>query len=358
MCHMTEVALFYHDMFLPGDVLLTKNKSLTSKVITLAAGEYSHALICTTPPVAIEATISGVKNFSLRNCYVNDINNIKILRLKNSIDTEGEIAKKSGNFAACFLSTLYDVPGAIASVTKKSWSKTSKVFCSKLVAKAYKSAGLELLENIIPDFVTPSMLADSPYFEDITKDMYYISKVNWSPNDREAIDGKRKSNPIRLISEVEKNIFIKTRKIYSDVFFKYTNENPRSLRDIISVFGAVSLRLKYIPFDIKSVDEKLSVVLLSRFSEIKDLLIQGKNITIDSINENLCKTEGNDLDLRVTYENIISNVNNKIKEQEAILEEFKTLRDIGLKTSSVMYDVHDHFINAYKDIIYFLSIST
>ncbi len=192
----------------PGDVLLTRNAETSSmkegyqsSAIALATGgNYSHAMLCTVPPTLIEAVGHGVSNVSAQRCFIHDFKNVRLLRYPDVA-----VAKDAGSCALPYLGQHYSIRKAVQSIlpnTKLARMADDKLFCSALVAAAYRKAGAKELEHIDPMRVTPATLEKANYFSDVTAEV--LVRV-LSPNNIEelsALDGDRQPSPLDRQAEL------------------------------------------------------------------------------------------------------------------------------------------------------------
>lgn len=187
---------------LSGDIFLTRNAESTSfkgkaqsdTIATAIGGNFSHALLCTTPPTLIEAIGDGVSHVTAQNCFAHDLKHVRVLRYKNK-----KIAKTAGSIALRFLGKGYSLRSAIrsaipsASVPELPGDQT---FCSALVATAFRAAGAPEFETIDPARTTPATLEMATCFDDVTSEVF--SKILAPPNIEKmnALDGDRMPSPL------------------------------------------------------------------------------------------------------------------------------------------------------------------
>jgi uncharacterized protein YycO len=187
---------------MPGDVLLTRSAEASSMkdrfqsnaIARVTGGNYSHAMLCTVPPTLIEALGPGVSNVTAQRCFIHNLKNIRVLRYPDTA-----VAKSAGSYALPLLGQHYSIKKAVQSIlptTKLANLSDDKLFCSALVAAAYRKAGAKEFENIDPMRVTPATLEKSNYFTDVTAEVFVRVL---SPNNIEemsALDGDRQPSPM------------------------------------------------------------------------------------------------------------------------------------------------------------------
>lgn len=163
------------DSLLPGDVILTTNRrSLISAVIRkVTKSNFSHAAICSDPPILIEAIGPGVCRVSAARLAFMGLSNVAVYRIdKEHKAVYPATAAKAAIIASNKLLCGYYLKGAISTRIKAFNSEErNRFFCSHLIAASYKEAGLDLLPDKSPDFVTPGDLCHTPYLADVSQEV-------------------------------------------------------------------------------------------------------------------------------------------------------------------------------------------
>ena len=158
------------EALLPGDVLLTTNpKSPFSFAIRKATGSpYSHAILCTDPPMCVEAVGHGVLRFVISQLLIQEKDNLRVLRLRNhekkfkKVSAAAKYAESKVTSEYANLDMLSSWATSITSLEK------NKYFCSHLVAESYEKAGITLVKNRKPKKVSPGDIARSSKLKDIS----------------------------------------------------------------------------------------------------------------------------------------------------------------------------------------------
>lgn len=147
----------------PGDVVLERAEGKVSDTIALfSGGEYSHALILVDGGDFIEAIGGGSRTISVVRVVVDDPSRWRVLRYVGDGGDSNLIASAAATQARNLVFRPYNLKGAIASVTPLRPGATAALFCSQLVAEAYRRAGADGFED--PDRVTPASLEKSQAF--------------------------------------------------------------------------------------------------------------------------------------------------------------------------------------------------
>jgi len=126
---------------LPGDILLcTDPDSPVSKAIRRATqSRYSHAAIFIGNGGFVEAVGSGVRRFLIDSTAVRNPENVRFLRLKDTVPNARSLAEGAGRKAENYVARRYWVPGAVAArVPGVNLKRRGKFFCSQLVAQAFR----------------------------------------------------------------------------------------------------------------------------------------------------------------------------------------------------------------------------
>jgi hypothetical protein len=142
-----------------GDIVLTTTTAKISKVIRFGTkSDISHAMICVQNASVIDATGEGVHARNVQRLFFNDDCALHVLRLKEP-PTQAQIEQVC-QFVRQAIGSQYSTLEAVRTVFGGSDQWTRKQFCSRLVAQAYDSAGINLVSD--PNYCAPADLADSP----------------------------------------------------------------------------------------------------------------------------------------------------------------------------------------------------
>jgi hypothetical protein len=155
----------------PGDVLLERSPTFKSAAIRgITRGSYSHALIWMGNSDFMEAVGDGVRPMPYVRVVTSDPSLWSLLRLESNQDA----AAAAATFVRNHSFTRYNTLGALGSFLPTSGStRAAKLFCSQLIATAYKSAGIDLCPGKEASRITPALLqkrsilreAHSPFVE-------------------------------------------------------------------------------------------------------------------------------------------------------------------------------------------------
>ncbi|MGC2809067.1 MAG: hypothetical protein WA303_01680 [Bradyrhizobium sp.] len=162
----------------PGDILLTRvpfdllDPSTYAGVAIRGAtlAPFSHAALCIEPGLMIEAIGTGVCRLALGQTGSRQRRNVKLLRLTLDVPDGHIIAQKAAFFGHQYLSRGYSIPGAIGTrIAALRKENRGDLFCSELVARAYREAGYSLLPGKGPGEIAPGDLLKSDALRDVTK---------------------------------------------------------------------------------------------------------------------------------------------------------------------------------------------
>jgi hypothetical protein len=149
---------------LPGDIILTTAMAATSKTIRVATrSDISHAMLYVEDYSVIDATDEGVHSRNTQRLHFEDECSVYALRLCSGITTAQLEAVLT--FVRSHIGTEYSVREAVRTVlgSRSEWS--TKQFCSRLIAQAFSSAGIELVSD--PNYCSPADLQRSKLLETV-----------------------------------------------------------------------------------------------------------------------------------------------------------------------------------------------
>lgn len=152
------------DNIKPGDIILTARPGITSKTIRVTTGGMvSHAMICVQYGSFIDSTSSGVQARNLQRELFEDDEKAFHFRLKNPPDRK--VMEQIVDYARAEIGARYSTSEAIRSVIAVRRPRSRRQFCSRLVARVYKLAGIELVPDA--DYCSPEDLRLSPLLEEL-----------------------------------------------------------------------------------------------------------------------------------------------------------------------------------------------
>lgn len=191
----------------PGDIVLTADAGKTSRLVRLASkGAVSHAMICVQSGSIIDSTDFGVQAHNIqRELYAAD-DRLQVFRLREPLS-----AARLGavlNFARSEIGTRYSKIEAARSVLAGPRPRSRQLFCSRLVARAYAHAGIQLVADA--DYCTPDELRRSTLLielEDMTEPVSEEEIAAWAV----------RPNPIAEMQESQNAILEAARRLDSTV---------------------------------------------------------------------------------------------------------------------------------------------
>ena len=155
-----------------GDILLTTSQGAMSwSVRTGTKSDISHAMLYVANSSVIDSTSDGVHARNLQKVFYED--DCAIYALSPIKPLTVEERQTIIAYARSAIGTTYALREAVRSVTKPKGSGGVKQFCSRLVARAYAEAGIQLVDN--PDFCTPDQLKGSPSLQEVPNPAVEIS---------------------------------------------------------------------------------------------------------------------------------------------------------------------------------------
>ncbi|MDX8437104.1 YiiX/YebB-like N1pC/P60 family cysteine hydrolase [Mesorhizobium abyssinicae] len=165
------------DSVAPGDILFTARPD--SKLIRFATqGIVSHAMICVQHGSFIDSTMDGVQARNLQRELFEDDEKVFHFRLKEPVAPE--ILSNVIDYARAEIGARYSLPEAIRSVGGVRKPRSNRQFCSRLVARVYKRAGIDLVSDA--DYCSPEDLRRSPLLVEVPASTETVSaeELEWS----------------------------------------------------------------------------------------------------------------------------------------------------------------------------------
>lgn len=190
-----------------GDIILTASRTKTGKVVRSASGGLvSHAMICVQHGSIIDSTSDGVQARNLQREFFNEDEEVFGFRLRKNLSPV--MMAQLIDFARSKIGTRYSKVEAIRSVTGGGKPRNGQQFCSRLVAQAYSSVGVQLVPD--HDYCTPEDLRLSPALEelsDITETVTADEFARWN----------NRANPIQMMHDAQNTVLSVVRGLDSKI---------------------------------------------------------------------------------------------------------------------------------------------
>lgn len=145
-----------------GDIILIrKNDSESNTIRQLTGSEYSHAILYVGITSCIESEGDGVHSQNLQRINCAEYTDIVVLRVKD--DENKQFIPGAIKFARQNIGTEYSTREAYIAASNPQIvaRQKNRQFCTRFVAQAYMSSGLQIVSN--PDYCTPQeiLVSDS-----------------------------------------------------------------------------------------------------------------------------------------------------------------------------------------------------
>ncbi len=191
------------ESLLPGDIILTARPGKGSKFIRRATmGIVSHAMICVEQGSFIDSTMDGVQARNIQREFFEDDETVFAFRLKTPLPAH--VIAQVVDYARSEVGTRYSLPEAVALVTGGPKLRTKRLFCSRLVARAYQSVGIQLVSD--QDYCSPEELRVSPLLVELALQTEVV------PQDEiEAM--ARRPNPIAMTHRAQNEVLDSARSL-------------------------------------------------------------------------------------------------------------------------------------------------
>lgn len=159
-------------IMIPGDIILTTSDAWESAWIrTFTFSDISHVMICVSTSSVMDSTGDGVHARNPEKMFYPESCEIYVMRFRTP--PAPLVIERAIEYCRNATATAYDISEAVKSILPKKGQGNPKMFCSRLVAKAYASAGINLVAN--PDFCTPQELKASHYLEQVSESWIDVS---------------------------------------------------------------------------------------------------------------------------------------------------------------------------------------
>lgn len=140
------------------DIILTTTTDKSSKGIRkVTKSDISHALVYVESHSVVDATSDGVHSTNTQRLFWEDECAVHVLRMAQKLDDTQ--SRRIINYVRGRIGTRYSKVEAARTKLGGSKHPSRRQFCSRLVAQAYASAGLNLVAD--PDYCTPEQLKNS-----------------------------------------------------------------------------------------------------------------------------------------------------------------------------------------------------
>jgi hypothetical protein len=154
----------------------------------------------------IDSTRNGVQASSFQRELFEDDERAFLFRLKNQ--PSPHVLEQIINYARAEVGTRYSIVEAARSVAKIRKPRSRRQFCSRLVAQAYKMAGIELVPDA--DYCSPEDLRRSPLLKELS--------VEFEPVSVEELAWRSESpNPIQIMHDAQNAVLDAARSVDPDV---------------------------------------------------------------------------------------------------------------------------------------------
>lgn len=191
----------------PGDILFTARPGKISKAIRAATGGVvSHAMICVQRSSFIDSTSDGVQARNLQRELFEEDEQAFHFRLKKppSRQVLGQII----DYARAEVGARYSIGEAARSVTAVRRPRSRRQFCSRLVARVYKLAGIELVPDA--DYCSPEDLRRSPLLRELPVEFEAVSV-------EEIASMSDRQNPIQVTHDAQNAVLDAARSVDLEV---------------------------------------------------------------------------------------------------------------------------------------------
>ncbi|MDO7086264.1 YiiX/YebB-like N1pC/P60 family cysteine hydrolase [Pseudocolwellia sp. AS88] len=221
--------LLKKELLKQGDIILTCSNEKPSKAICkLTGSKYSHAILYVGDSSYIHSDLNGVHSGNIQRLIIDEPNFVKVIRVKDQ-----SAINKAIEYARLQIGTSYSKVSAL-NAGAKIFSKldTKRQFCSRLVAKSYEYAGINLVAN--SDACLPQEISDSEFVLTVENCISVASEKE--------TEFALSFNPIQRQSEITNSILESVRKLIGNKIQALADitshliENPRFDKEVTEIY--------------------------------------------------------------------------------------------------------------------------
>ncbi len=211
-----------------GDVLLTSEKSITSKAVRGATlSGFSHAILYVGHGSYIHSDSNGVHSANIQRLLFDKPSRVKVLRPKKQT-----VVANASMYARSEIGKGYSVKEAVRTKVGTKRKKENKQFCYRLVAEAFEYADEKIVDN--PSYCAPDDINKSSFFEEVCGVVREATEAE--------IAFAQSFNPIKHQTEITNSILSQARKITNkniqaiEELTLYVTSNPAYADSIVDVY--------------------------------------------------------------------------------------------------------------------------
>lgn len=226
----------------PGDVVLERSAGKESDLITkFDGGNYSHVLMHLGAGEFIEAIDGGSRSISFLRLPLDEPEHWSLFRYVGAGKMSRIVAEQAALEARNLAHMPYNLWGALTSITPVPGRPSTALFCSELVAEAFRRAGAEIEPGLPPEKTTPRVVERSNRFVAITP-LPLMSAVSPAGDRGEAYA----ATPMHAENQLVQRVFAQLMERdgpWLRAAAKPFGVEPRTLFDLLSVLAAADEKI-------------------------------------------------------------------------------------------------------------------
>lgn len=176
--------LFNAQTLKPFDVILVRfpGNAMSENIRKKCISEYSHTIVYLGDDSFIEGNVPVVGLFSTIRYHFKDLDNVKVLRLKDTHLKNFDLSKAEEflrGLAYCDynlrqLSGILNrsIPGEVIDLFHREKRWTTGIVCTSLVTLPYYIGGIDISTNDEPYYAHFGYIENSHFFEEVTKEVF------------------------------------------------------------------------------------------------------------------------------------------------------------------------------------------
>lgn len=265
----------------PFDVLLVRfiGDETSEKIREKCNSDFSHTVVYIGDDSFIEGTYPVVSLFSSQRYYFNNLDDVKVLRLTEDQYRKFDVAKAEDfirSIAYCDYNTRLlvsilnrDLPNEVIDRFHNDKVWTGGVVCTSLVTLPFYIGGVDISSNNEPYFAHFGYIENSPFFTDVTKDVFRKVKNQLPDNTYDYLAGAQTGSLLETQSNMVKELNNMVASIMLDIknnidqYAEYNVHNGDLLfttwEDVLPLIGKLFLSEKGKEIDKKIFDKIVSL---------------------------------------------------------------------------------------------------
>ncbi|WBI94661.1 hypothetical protein PALA51_04531 [Pseudomonas aeruginosa] len=220
------------EKLMAGDIILSTTPGWQGNLVKgVTRSDISHAMLCVSHSSVMDSTSDGVHARNIDKMFFEESCPLYVYRLRQTISQE--TLQRVIYYIRARTGTRYSYAEAAVSILRLPTAGTNLQFCSRLVAMAYHSSGIQIVKGS-HFFCTPNDLKESEFLKPIEDAVVEVSteEIAYLKSHGDATDGMRKTTNLLLKSARRAWPFLSS---LNDIE-KFVLKNPKKDKQIAEAY--------------------------------------------------------------------------------------------------------------------------